>query len=375
MIDIFLLNPVYVTIFWALVLLLHGKRADRPTLFLGCFMVVAALVYISHYLYFTQQFDTYYYFDSVYILAYLLVYPLYHIYVRLLTVDSHINLKKHLRFIVAPVVVFILTLVGYAIMGKERGVEYIVNIMVQGESPSTSIQKFMVILFLLGRLTFLFQTVFYLILSFKLIRKNNLKIENYYSNVENRGLRWLQLLNISFGLASLSSAILVVLGRNLFLHNSILLIFPSIIFSILLFFIGFMGSNQRAVFTEIENTPDLQDEGKSPQKLKAKLEQLFEKEMIYKNQDLKIWDISFMLGVNSTHITDLIKTEYNRNFRTHVNHYRFEHAKALIYSNPNLSNQQIAELAGFGTVKSFFRAFQASEKISLIQFRRRVNDE
>lgn len=375
MTDVFLLNPVYVTIFWALVLFLHGKRADRPTFFLGWFMFVASLVYVSHFFYFTQRFDAYYYLDSVYILAYLLVYPLYHVYVRLLTVDTHFSLKKHLRFIVVPVGVFILTLVGYAIMGKERGVEYIVNVMVHGESPSTSIQKFMVVVFLLGRLTFLFQTVFYLILSFKLIRRNNLKIENYYSNVENRGLRWLQLLNISFGLASLFSAVLAVLGRNLFLHNSFLLVFPSIIFSILLFFIGFMGSNQRAVFTEIENTPDLQDEGKSPQKLKAKLEQLFEKEMIYKNQDLKIWDVSFILGVSRTHVTNVIKTEYNRNFRTHVNHYRFEHAKALIYSNPNLSNQQIAELAGFGTVKSMFRAFQAAEGISLVQFRKRVNDE
>lgn len=372
MVEILLLNPIYVTLFWAIVLNTYKRDAHQPKVFLGWFMLVASWVYISHYFYFTQQLEVYFYLDSIYTLAYLLVYPMYHIYVRLLTVDSHFSIKKHLRFLIAPFTLFLLTGVGYIAMGKEHGVEFISDILVQGKRPSTAMHEAMFILYVIGRLTFLFQTVFYLGYSFTLIRSNNLRIQDYYSNMEDRKLNWLQFFNICFALTSVSSAVLAVLGRNTFLENTYLLIIPSIVFTVMLFFVGLLGNSQRAIFTEIENAPDLNNEGKPPQRIKAKLDNLFEKEKVYKNPDLKIWDVSSMLGTNRTYVSNAINTEYGRNFCAHVNFYRINHAKALIQSNPNLTNQQIAELAGFGSASSLHRAFQSSEGLSVGQYRKQM---
>lgn len=374
MIKILLLNPIYVTIFWAIVLNLYKREAHQPKVFLGWYMFVASWVYISHYFYFTQQFGVYYYLDSFYTLSYLLVYPMYHVYVRLLTVDSHFLFKKHLRYFVAPLAIFLLTAIGYIVMDKDEGVQFISDILVHGKSPASTIQEVMYIVFVIGRLTFLFQTVFYLVISFRLIRSNNLRIQDYYSNMEERKLNWLQFFNICFAITSTSSAVLAVVGRNTFLENPYLLIFPSVIFTLMLFFIGLLGNNQRAIFTEIENTPDFTPEGKPPQRIKLKIDKLFEEEMIYKNPDLKIWDVSSMVGTNRTYVSNVINSAYGRNFCTHVNVYRIEHAKSLIHSNPNLTNQQIAELSGFGSVNSLYRTFQNSEGVSLGQFRKQLNN-
>ena len=372
LIEILLLNPIYVTIFWTIVLSFHSKKSHQPKVFLGKFMLVASIVYLSHFFYFTRNHQVYFYLDSLYTLAYLLVYPLYHIYVRLLTVDSELSIRKHLRFLAAPLIIFFLTLLGYLVMGKEQGMNYITEVQFGAKEP-IGFQKHMFVLLILGRVTFLLQTIIYVIISFRLIRKNNLRLKDYYSNTEERQLNWVQFFNICFALTSLSSVVLAALGRSFFLESPIMLVFPSLVFSVMLFFIGLLGNNQRAIFTEVSNTPELTEEGKPPQKLKAKLESLFEKEKIYKNPDLKIWDVSSMLGTNRTYVSKIINSEYDRNFCAHVNHYRVEHAKTLIANNPNLTNEQIAQLSGFGSVNSLYRAFHSEEEISLGNFRKQVD--
>ncbi len=47
--TILLLNPVYVTLFWALVLTLENRKQQVPKLFLGRFMFVAFVLYLSHF--------------------------------------------------------------------------------------------------------------------------------------------------------------------------------------------------------------------------------------------------------------------------------------------------------------------------------------
>lgn len=369
--EILLLTPIYVTAFWFLVLLINNRKTHQPKVFLGWFMLAASFVYISHFFYFTRQLNIYLYLDSIYTLAYLLVYPMYHIYVRLLTVDSKFSLKIHGKFLLAPAIIFTLTLVGYLVLGRQKDLEFISNNLIQGSKPVGLAQNYLYLLFILGRVTFLLQTGIYLFLSFKLIKQNNIRLQDYYSNLEYRRLNWVQFFNVCFAFTSVSSAILAALGRNFFMQTEYLLVFPSVVFSTMLFFIGLLGNNQRAIFTEIARKVDLGEEGKPPLYLKTKLDSLFENEKIYKNPDLKIWDVSSVLGTNRTYVSKIINTEYGRNFCTHVNHYRVQYAKSLIVNNKNLTNEQVAELSGFGSVNSMYRSFQTTENISIGQYRKK----
>lgn len=100
------------------------------------------------------------------------------------------------------------------------------------------------------------------------------------------------------------------------------------------------------------------------------MENLFNDDMIFRNPDLKIWDVCNMLGTNRTYVSKVINREYGRNFCNHVNHYRVQYAKRLIVKNSQLTNEEIAENSGFGSVNSLYRAFLSAEKRSLGDFRK-----
>lgn len=386
---IFLLNPVYVTAFWAIVLHFYSGSTHAPKVFLGKFMGIAFILYLSHFFYFTQQWEVYYYLDSFYIFASLAVYPLYHIYVRLLTVEHGFSLRLHTPFLFVPLLVFVVYLAGNIAMNKQQHA-YFLQEIVTGNEPAHGVFSYMLWAYIVARLVFIVQVFGYLYANFRLILKNNQQLHHFYSNSETRELQWVLFFNVSLAITSLASISAALAGREAFVSaNSLILATPSIVFSIMLFFIGLLGNKQNTVHTPGDNEQqdkepfpqnnhekgeywqnELTGKMLSNQELKNKLEELFEKEKVFKNPDLKIWDISQMLGTNRTYVSKLINNEYGQNFCNHVNHYRLGHVKQLIGRNPRLTNEQLADLSGFGSPNSLYRTFQAQEGISLGNYRR-----
>jgi AraC-like DNA-binding protein len=366
---ILLLNPVYVTLFWAMVLTFQNKKQTAPKLFLGRFMLVACLLYFTHLLYFTGQMEIYYYLDSIYILVSLMVYPLYHIYVRLLTVDQWFSLKDHGRFLILPLLIFAMHLTGYVLMSKPEGMYYL-TAGISGMNSGTAVLRYQDLVYQAFRAGFIVQVLFFLLLNFRLIIRHNNRIADYFSNLEDRSLTWLQFFNFSLAATSLASVAAAILGRDIFSTSEIHLAVPSVLFSLMLFVIGFLGNIQKEVNIVKEIKAEKWSEKAFQPGLKKRMETLFEKEMIFSNPDLKIWDLCNMLGTNRTYVSRVINNDYSRNFCNHVNHYRVMYAKKLLAENRELGNDDLAELSGFGSVNSLYRAFASSEGISLGEFRK-----
>jgi AraC-like DNA-binding protein len=218
------------------------------------------------------------------------------------------------------------------------------------------------------------QVIYYLYKNSLLLKFHNENLQDYYSNTEDHKLHWVQFFNILLAVTSLMSIITAFLGRETFSSGAIPLAIPSVIFSLMLFFIGLVGNTQKALFLAEQNIErkGIIKEDKNLAPLKTKLNKLFEKDKIFKNPDLKIWDVCNMLGTNRTYVSRLINEEYKRNFCNHVNHYRVQYAMELVRANPELSNEQIADLTGFGSQNSMHRAFQAEVGITLKQYRSQV---
>jgi AraC-like DNA-binding protein len=238
----------------------------------------------------------------------------------------------------------------------------------------------MKILFISARVIFFAQIVFYLIINFKLIKRNNDRLKEFYSNTENRQLNWVQFFNISFAATSFASIILAILGRNVFLNSEFLLLIPSSIFSVLLFSIGLLGNKQKTEKTFQNHVPLTHESEKlhitfdsQTAILQGRIIDIFEREMIYKTPDLNIWDLCGRLNTNRTYVSRLINTIYGQNFNQFVNSYRIKHVKVLVESKQKYNNEQLAELSGFGSVNSLYRAFQAIEGVSLSKFRSQKN--
>ncbi len=371
--TVLLLNPVYVTFFWAIVLHLYPRRTNPARRFLGKFMILAFVVYLSHFLYFHKMHDAYVWLDVFYNLASLSVYPAYYVYVLLLTRDKRFSFRKHARYFVLPSVVFVAMSAGYIVMDQTQQLVYISEVL-YGGGNAEGIVAYMQVVQTAERLVFVAQILAYGFLTFRELRVHRRELYDRYSFTESRSLTWVQVMNVTFFLTLSASMVLAVIGRERFLANSGLLLFPSVVFSVMLFVIGILGNIQKAAVLDNHDSFEYTGNGdeKIPARLKEEIMALFEQEKIYLDKELTIWDLAGRLGTNRTYVSKIFNNEFGINFATFVNHHRVAHAKQMINRDKNAAVDEIADLSGFGSVTSLYRAFLAKERISLPQYRKTI---
>ena len=366
---ILLLNPVYVTFFWMLVLHLYPFRLKGPKVFLGKFMLVAFILYLSHFFYFTRQSDIYLFLDPFYTSASLAVYPMYYIYVRLLTSEGTFSFRKHSGYLIIPVLFFIFEITALIMLDFDSGREYISSVLAGTTEPEGK-QILPYSIYIAGRIVFILQVIVYMFLAHNQLLRYRKLVADYYSETESRSLKWVSVMNISYFIASMASLSLAYLGRERFLENELYLVFPSMVFSILLFILGYLGSRQES--TAMQKTDHLYDiddlNEDSRIRLGNDLQVLFERDKIYLTPDLKISDVCNALGTNRIYVSNIINQKFKINFAGFVNSYRLEYAKNLIRENRKLRAEELADLSGFGSVNSLYRAFQDKGQ-SLADFR------
>jgi YesN/AraC family two-component response regulator len=94
--------------------------------------------------------------------------------------------------------------------------------------------------------------------------------------------------------------------------------------------------------------------------LKEKLLILFKEQKIFRQQDLKITQVSDLLQTNRTYVSNLINSEFGCAFSDFVNQYRIAEACELLKDSKqqNYSLNFVSEASGFGSVNSFIRIFK-----------------
>ena len=376
--DLIIYTPMYVTFFWAVILLITKHENNRAKFFLGVFMFVTFLLYLSHAHFFKKAVSTFPFYDPLYIFASLSVYPLYYWYIKLLSVETSYRWYNLSLFI--PAVIFALTsIVLYQLMSSGERVTYMDELILKRKINSsdpilTLLQK---INYISSRFVFIVQILYFLVKGRKLIKLYNRNIANFYSNLESRSILWVNYILYSMVITAVMSILFNILGRSFFMESPLYLLIPSLIFSVLLFFIGFLGYMQNHTVVDLE-TEVLQSENQTSKsyntsKLNEKLLDLFANEAIYKNPDLKITHLSEKLHTNRTYISKHINTQFSCTFNDFVNRYRIEEAKRLLAedSSKTYSLNYISEKSGFGSMGSFMRVFRDFEGITPGQFRDR----
>ena len=374
--DLIIYTPMYVTFFWAFVLLVSTKEKNRAKHFLGIFMVAAFLVYLSHAVFFNKTHSGYIFFDPIYTLSSLSVYPLYYWYIKLLTIETEYK-WRNLRLLIPAIALAVLSCLLYLIMSPSEREIYLTDFLLKKGNPHgyPLIVQIQMGVFALSRLVFAIQVIFFLVKGNQLVVRYNKHVANFYSNLESKTIVWVNLLLYSFVLTSLMSIVFNVLGRSIFLNSVLLLLIPSLIFSVLLFFIGLQGYMQNHTVVDL-----IKDERQQPVKnlkeynqnqLRDKLMELFAEGKVYKNSDLKITQVSMKLQTNRTYVSQLINNEFNCSFSEFVNEYRIIEAKKLLADQfyENYSLDYISETVGFGSLNTFIRVFKDSEGTTPGRFR------
>ncbi|HBX88198.1 MAG TPA: hypothetical protein DEG09_06225 [Marinilabiliaceae bacterium] len=361
---ILLLSPVYVTLFWSITLHTNRVKGSEPKFFLGRFMGIACLLFFSHMLYFLPLPGLYHYADPFYHLLSLLVYPIYYVYIRLLTVDRVFDWKKHGVYFLPALLLFLLYLAGVLLMTKDEHLDHLYSLLLSGEKLS-GIFLYQKSVYLTCRVVFIIQGLVYMWLSIRLVAANKKNVQNYYANTSADNLDKIYWLNISLFVTIVFGIILSLIGKENFVGDEKSLILPSLIFSVTLFVIGWLGNIQRAVLTEsgdqfqdrvIERIEE-EHESDHLEDIRKKIKLLFDEGKIFLNKDLTIWEVARVLGTNRTYVSSVINNDFKQNFSSFVNSYRVKHAKMLQGNNPDISKQDLAEMSGFGSQVSMKRAF------------------
>jgi AraC-like DNA-binding protein len=245
--------------------------------------------------------------------------------------------------------------------------KYVKVLLIEKNLKDVDVTTFMgikAIVLLLSRITLVVQVIYYLIKGISLANKYNEAIVDYYSNTEGKTLNWVRLINIIILVVSLSSITLVFIGRSYFAHHENILVIPSIVFSSVLFTIGFKGNIQKHQSFQFNNEETIEPTSSVSKlqnsKLKNEFLRLFEVDKVFTNSDLRIIDLSEMLATNRTYISKLINEEFNMNFNEFVNNYRIEAAKKYLTSPEYamFKMEIIAEKSGFNSFSSFARVFK-----------------
>ncbi len=375
--TILLLTPVYVTLFWSVVLLTDKSNYSIPRSFLSKFMIAAFVVYLSHFFFYSGLENIYIAIDPIYQLSSLLVYPLYHIYFRLLTIDQTFSIRKHWHLLLAPFMCFILYLIGVIVADNN---EYKMWLFNRNLNFTSSAMLYLKTIDQLIRVCFIIQVVYVVVSNFRLITKYGHKASHFYSNATDSSTIRITLLNYSMIFTAISSITLATLGRDFFKNEYTGIIIAAVIFSSMLFLIGWLGDRQKvlnpAFESENSHEEETQNDNSSDNQhlLIDKIETLFTEQQLFLNSKLNILDIASALGSNRTYISYLINKNFNQNFCSYVNQYRIQYLEEKMHEQPELPNQQLAELCGFGSTDSMKRAVLNKTGMSLQEWKsKRLN--
>lgn len=373
--TIAILSPIFITLFWSLVLIISYSKENMPKFILGLFMLAALFLYIVHGIYFLGDHQLYFRFEPIYLFANLSVYPIYYLYIRFLTLKS--KLTYHHLLYLAPALIISLSsnIFGLMLNDAERTFYFEEFLLHRNFNlfETFSASWFKMVIFIIARIVFIIQVFYTLFNGVILILQHEEDILNTYSNKKIKLVIGVKHINISLIVAACTSIILAIIGRDQFFDNGSLLIIPSMIFTLVFFVIGYFGNQIVPVKIPAKcNTIDNSIfDHKTKRELKEKLLNLFNDKKVFKNPSLKLCDVSDSVASDCSNISKLINEEFKVNFCDFVNQYRISLAKSLILndSNSKLLLSDIAREAGFNSEESLIRVFKEYEGMTPLKFK------
>jgi AraC-like DNA-binding protein len=371
--TIALLIPVYVTIFWTILLFTGKKKHSNPRSFLAKFMFLLVLIFTGKFFLYEPYPDVYFYYDPIFLYVGCLTYPFYHIYFRLLTVDENFSWKAHSRFLILPIVLVSIYEVAVLFAPSAEYKVWLFDRTAYMNLPEINLLSiFRNILKIFVKL----QVVYFLIKSTLLLRKYKDRAEQFYSDIQDGKYNNAKLLNYLL----IFNCLLILIPGAFFAGNNIALyVILPLFFAIDIYMIGLMGFKQKPINPTFEVELDSQTEqvigselNTAQKELLDKLLVEFKQNKIYLNSELNIMDVVQLVGSNRSTISSIINQQYSQNFCAFVNGYRIIELEKIIINDNNAIYESLAERAGFGSVKSMHRAVVNSTELSIKDWKKQI---
>lgn len=359
--------PMFACGFWAVLIgcTLYFDGRNRGHLMLLFFMVTASLLYAGHCAFLNHFYSDMPVLDSLYSFANLAVYPLFYVYIVSMT-SPESQLRHTWLYFIPSAVIGIMVSAIYIMMPPQE-LDSFVRIISYNEDfgSGTGLCKMMGYTRLAAKVVFAIEVVAVLIAGSRKIIAYNKSIEDYYADTEGKKLTAFQWYMYLFTACSLASIIFNFIGRSRFDSSAWMMAIPSLLFSSLLFGLGFIGFRQSFTIDHFEQEesadeiiPESAPASKQEKPLIERIEEVVTKRQLYLRHNLKISDVAAELGTNRLYVSTAINEEMGISFSDYINRKRVNYAIHLMSVNPQLTIYEIADLSGFSSDKSFYRNFK-----------------
>ena len=353
--------------FWSVLIgcTLYFDGRNRGYLMLFLFMVMATLLYAGHCAFLNHFYSDMPLLDSLYSFANLAVYPLYYVYIVSMT-SPESQLRHSWLYFIPSVVIGIIVSTIYLMMSPQELDSFVRIISYNEEYGSgTGLCKMMGYVRLVAKVVFAIEVVAVLYAGSRKISDYNKSIEAYYADTEGKKLTAFQWFMYLFSACSIASIIFNFIGRSSFDGSAWMMAIPSLIFSSLLFGLGFIGFRQSFTIDHFEQEESADEiiletalVRKQERPLVERIEEVVTKQQLYLRHNLKISDVAAELCTNRLYVSTAINKEMGISFSDYINRKRVNYAIQLMRTNPQMTIYEIADLSGFSSDKSFYRNFK-----------------
>ena len=368
--SLFISMPMMVCAIFAMELMLKWLQShDSAQGWLALWALVTTLLYIGHFVFFHHAHDLLPLSDTVYVACNLMVYPLYLIYISELTDERPISRCLPLLVVLLcfPVVAALTIWTLYACMppvAVSRFVSlYLYEGVRDGLAGPSLVQAWV---HDATHVIFALQVLGVMVAGIRKIRRYNHRLKYHFADTDDKHLGSITVMLWLFVVISLFSVLVNAIGRQWF-EGSILLALPSLLFSVLLFCIGWMGLFTRSYIYEMSQAEpacssavtDPANSGPDYQSLASQFEQLMTVEQLYLQHDLRLDMVVQRLGTNRTYLLAALKQVMGMSFNEYVNHKRIAYARKLIENNPDMLKSDVAIRSGYNSQSAFYRNWKA----------------
>lgn len=360
------LLPTLICGLWAAVLALdimeNGDRGAHRKLLLWA--VTATTLYLCHTFYFAGDRMLAPIFDSVYVGCNLAVFPLYLRYIIFLT-EGRLSKRQNVLVLVPPPLFAGIIGMLYAVMSAEERVmfteTYLYDNSYAGLSGLMLIQAY---LHTLCKILFAIGVVVTLVVGMRKVRRYNSLIDSIFSDVEDKRMRNVTPILIFMACTCVISFIANVIGRHVFVDSLWLRSIPFVLFSVMLFAIGYAGYRQTFTYRDIktlensfcENTDGMMDmDEREAESLSKMIALMMSTERLFLIPSLKVSDLANRLGTNCRYVQQALNEEMGMSFAEYINRQRVAYAKRLMEEKPGLTMSQVGMKSGFASVSAFYR--------------------
>ena len=333
---VFTALPFAVCVNWTLALLIDAFSGGRDRFVLALFGVFASTLYFMHFLHFNNIGGPVP--ECIWTFCSLSVYPLFGIY--LVTLTDHRPV---------PAVVWVSSLTPAALVTATQAAAFARGADVGAVAFVT-------------KLLFPVLVIFTLVQGWRHLRAFRAEISNFYSDTTGKELRKVDILLVLFLLTSLASVVFSSIGRDRF-EDSLAVALPSILFSLLLFGIFYVGRLSR--FDASSFALDLQESG-IPQEppetgdfLLVRIIEAMESGKLYLQPGFKIIDLANAVGSNRTYVSNCINRKLEMSFSDFVGRYRAREAMDILRREGNtVGMDALASRSGFSGRSQLYRSFK-----------------